>query len=144
MIDIILQGTSANLQALLRGRGLIDAENNPAPGFDYCLWGGSGKFMTVKPTYDANGVLLTPANYMSGVVMIARISADEDIIGEGKDQWQRSRVAQWFKANGVLGTVGGLPCYMVNNVRMLRPTDVFSWCEQNNMPSHEWLGGNKP
>lgn len=142
MIDLVLQGTLANLQTLLLARGLIDADNNPKSGFDYCLWAGSGKFMTAKPTYDLNGTLLTPAAYMTDLVLIARISDESDTTAEGSEQWQRSRVAKWIKSNGVAGTIGGLPCYTIKNVRLLRAVDVFDWCATRQIPSHEWAGGN--
>ncbi len=141
MIDLVLQGTLANLRTLLRGRGLIDANDNPKPGFDYCLWGGDGKFMTVKPTYDGM-TQLTPPSYLTGFVILARIATAGDAIAEGPEQWQRSQVAKWIKTNGTAGTFGGMPCYTVLSVRMMRADDVFAWCAANGMAAHEWAGGN--
>ena len=144
MIDLVLQGTAANIRALLQSRGLLNADDAPSPGFDYCLWAGSGKFMTVKPTYDNSEppVQLTAPTYMTGVVVLARIATADDAISEGDEQWERSQVAKWIKNNGTLGTVGGLPCYTVASVRLLRAQDVFAWCAANGMTPHEWLGGN--
>jgi hypothetical protein len=133
MIDLVLQGTAANIRALLKGRGLIDANDVAMPGFDYCLWAGSGKFMT------ADGANPT---YLTGVVVLARIATKSDAINEGAEQWQRSQVAKWIKANGTLSTFGGMPCYTVASVRMMRADDVFAWCAAKGLPAHEWAGGN--
>lgn len=133
MIDLVLQGTLANIRTLLRARGLINADDAPQQGFDYCLWAGSGKFMTAggdNPTY------------LTGFVILARIATAEDAISEGPEQWQRSQVAKWIKNNGTLGTFGGMPCYTVNSVRLMRAEDVFAWCAANGLPGHEWMGGN--
>lgn len=143
MIDLILQGTIANIRALLRGRGLIDANDAPLAGFEYCPWAGSGRFMTVKPTFDlSTKAQLTPPSYLTGVVVLARIATAGDEINEGAEQWQRSQIAKWIKTNGTLGTIGGLPCYTVASVRLLRASDVFAWCALNDIPAHEWAGGN--
>lgn len=143
MIDLVLQGTLANIRTLLRGRGLIDADDTPQQGFDYCLWAGSGKFMTVKPTFDpVTQEQITAPTFLTGFVILARIATAEDAISEGPEQWQRSQVAKWIKNNGTLGTFGGMPCYTVDSVRMMRAEDVFAWCAANGLPGHEWMGGN--
>lgn len=140
MIDLVLQGTIANLRALLVARGLVvegadrdgNVTYNVTPGFDYCLWAGTGKFPT------------GPGTTLAGLVIIARIRTDDDEIHDSDDgeQWSRSQVAKYIKTNGVLGTFGGFPCYTLNSVRMMRAADVFAWCLANNQPPHEWAGGN--
>lgn len=147
MIDLILQGTKANIATLLKARGLLDTDNNPLHGCELTWWAGDGKFMTAKPVYDGMTVT-TPPTYLTGLVVLCRIHGalrDADRIANPVDQqqWSRSRIAKWIKDNGTLGTIGGLPCYTVNSVRLLRAADVFAWCAAHGMPGHEWFGGNQ-
>jgi len=151
MIDLILQGTKANIAALLKARGLLDfdADKNPVPlpGCELAWWGGDGKFMTAAPVLDAQGNVTTPATYMAGYVVNCRIHStlfDEDKVPDAKgEQWVRSKVAKWVKDNGTLGSIGGIPTYTVNNVRLFRAADVQGWLEAKGLPGHEWAGGNQ-
>lgn len=143
-IDLILQGTKADIATLLRNRGLTDAANTPITGFEACWWAGEGKFMTVKPVYSGQ-TLVTPAVYLAGFVLLARIHGQRfvsDKIAATGEQWVRSAIAKWIKDNGVLGSLGGIGCYTAANVRLFRAADVIAWCATNNIPSHEWAGGN--
>ena len=147
MIDLLLQGSKANIATLLRGRGLTDATDTPVSGFEACWWAGDGRFMLTKPVF-GNGPLNPPttaATYMAGFVMLARIHSTlelADAIAGTGELWTRSKVAKWIKDNGVLSSVGGLPCYTVASVRLLRAQDVIAWCAANGMAPHEWAGGN--
>ena len=147
MLDLILQGSKANIATLLRGRGLTDATDRPVSGFEACWWAGDGRFMTAKPVY-GNGPLNPPttaATYMAGFVMLARIHSTLEIAdalaGTG-ELWTRSKVAKWIKDNGVLGLVNGMPCVTVASVRLMRGQDVNTFCATNSSPAHEWAGGN--
>lgn len=137
MIDLILQGTKANIAALLRNRGLLDADNNPVPGCDLAWWAGDGKFMTAAGD---------PPTYMTGFVVVCRIHSEmfesDRLDGQG-EQWARSKIARWIKDNGVLGSIGGIPCYTINSVRLFRAGDVGAWLETHGLPGHEWFGGNE-
>lgn len=146
MIDLILQGTKANIAALLQARGLITADNEPVPGCELAWWGGDGKFMTAAPVLDAQGNVTTPATYMTGFVVVCRLHSslftNDRIDGAQGEQWARSKVAKWIKGNGTLGQIGGIPCYTVNSVRLFRATDVQGWLDARGLPGHEWFGGN--
>lgn len=144
MIDLVLQGTKANIAALLLQRGLTGADSRALPGCVTSWWGGNGKFMTAPPVY-GNGPLqppTVPAAYLTGFVLLARIRLPGDAIAEGAEQWQRSRVAKWIKNNGTIGSFGGMACVTVGSVRMMRGADVFAWLQSRGLPGHEWLGGN--
>lgn len=144
MIDLILQGTKANITSLLKARGLLDASNNPVPGCEMTWWAGDGKFMKSAPVVDGFTVT-TPATFLTGFVLMVRIHGplrEADMLAAKGEEWGQSRVAQWIKNNGTLGSFGGMPCYTVNSVRLMRAADVFAWCDANGMPRHEWLGGN--
>jgi hypothetical protein len=169
MIDLILQGTKANIAALLKARGLLDfdADKNPVPvpGCELAWWGGDGKFMTAAPVLDKDGNVTTPATFLAGYVVNCRIHSNkyaDDMIGEAKaaplggepavvkdatvvkgEQWARSRVAKWVKDNGTLGSIGGIPCYTVNNVKLFRAADVQGWLDSKGLPGSEWFGGNQ-
>lgn len=147
MIDLILQGTKANIAKLLQERGLLDSDNNPVPGCDLAWWAGDGKFMTTPPVLDKDGNVTTPATYMAGFVVNCRIHSDaakDDRIEGGKgEQWSRSKVAKWVKDNGTLGSIGGIPTYTVNSVRLFRAADVQGWLDSKGLPGHEWAGGNQ-
>lgn len=144
MIDLALQAaTQAALITRLAALNLTDASGNALPGFDYCWWAGSGKLMTAKPVFDKDGNVTTPATFLAGFVMLARITDPADKLTNGNgEQWSRSKAAKAIKDNGTLGTIGGLPCYTLSGVRMVRPVDLFAWLATNNLPGHEWAGGN--
>lgn len=144
MIDLILHGTKAAIQALAFARGLVDASGKPVPNVDYCWWAETGKFMTAAPIYDTQGNVTTGATYLPNFVCILRIWTKEDAIQNPVDseQWSRSQIAKWIKNNGIPGTIGGLPCYIINNVRLLRAIDVQGWLTLKGLPGHEWAGGN--
>lgn len=156
MIDLILQAaTQQTLYAVLASRGLVAQQTDqagqpivgaysPVPGFDFCWWAGSGKLMTKLPVLDAQGAVITPATFLAGFVMIARLTNGGDAIANPVDteQWSRSKLAKFIKDNGVLGNIGGIPCYTVSNIRLARATDVLAFLAANNLPGHEWAGGN--
>lgn len=132
MIDLILRGsTQAAILALLQTHGMVDADGNAASGIDYCWWAGSGKLLTAYP-----------ATYLTGQVMILRIATADDVIAEGTEQWQRSKIARYIKNNGILGSMSGIPFYELSNVRLFRFADVQTALASLGVPGHEWLGGN--
>ncbi len=136
MIDLILNGTKADIATLLRNRGLTDANNAPNEGFEGCWWAGDGRFMTAKGP---------PATYLAGFVLLARIHGARfvsDRLATTGEQWVRSTVAKWIKDNGVLGDTGGIAHYLVGGVKLFRAADVTTWLAANAMPGHEWAGGN--
>lgn len=146
MIDLILQGTKANIATLLRNRNLTDANNNPNEGFEACWWAGDGKFLTAKAVM-AGQTVVTPATYLAGFVLLCRIHGARgtgDTIANPADaeQWSRSQIANWIKANGTPGTMGGITYYEVALVRLFRPADVNTWLATNGLPGHQWMGGN--
>lgn len=159
MIDLALQAaTQAALLTRLAALGLLNATTDPlgnpvylrAPGFDFCWWAGSGKLMTAAAVVDPAkspmdpGYIVTPATFLAGFVMLARLGDAADAISSPADgeQWSRSRVAQFIKNNGTLGSIGGISCYTLSGVRMVRAADLFAWLQINNLPGHEWAGGN--
>ena len=161
MIDIILYAPN---KATL----LTFAENHPPinplasrnadnelvirQGVDYCWWAGSGKFMTQVGTYDAEGNEITPPTYLPGVVALMRIYGSffesNILVPDSEDpdkdeQWARSKIAKYIKDNGTPGTMGGIPYYEIDSVRLFRPTDVEEFLANNNIPGHIWVGGNQ-
>lgn len=154
MIDLILQAASQSaLLDILATHGFVTKSTDPIssvvsyapnPGFDFCWWAGSGKLMTVAPVVNGQGVVTSPAQFLAGFVMLARITNDGDSISNPADaeQWSRSKLAQFIKTNGVLGNIGGIPCYTVSGVRLARAADVLAYLAAHNLPGHEWAGGN--
>jgi len=95
--------------------------------------------------------LWTPATFSPLLVAIVRVYADfftsqqidpSDPDYDATEQWGRNKIAQYIKNNGTPGTMGGIPYYELDGVRMLRPVDVQDFLATNNLPGHEWLGGN--
>jgi hypothetical protein len=126
---------------------LFNASNEPVSGVAYVWWGGhSGKLMTAKGTY--NGLIeLTPPTFLTGFVVLIRLYReyfDADKINAGGEQWARSKVVKYIKDNGTPGTVAGgsISYYQLGAVRIFRPADVTAWLAANNLPGHEWFGGN--
>jgi len=128
-----------------------DGNWNDRKGFTWVWWASSGKLMTAKGTYDAEGNELTPPTLLPGFVALVRIHgaffdgtrlepAPDD--PEASEQWARSAVAQYIKNNGTPGTMGSIPYYQIDGVRMFRPADVTAFLAANDLPGHEWLGGN--
>lgn len=145
MIDLVMYGTRADLRAFLEEHGLITIDGGEvvtSPQFDYCEWAGSGKFMTSAPKLDERGGVVSPATFLPAFVILARVRASGDVIADGAEQWQRSKLARRIKNNGAPGTMGGIPYYELKGVRMLRADDVFSWLASRGLPAHEWAGGN--
>jgi hypothetical protein len=134
-LDLILHATTkAQITALLTTRGLLDVNGNPIDGFTYCWWAEGGQLMTAKPS-----------TYLAGFVMLARIHSslfDSDVISEGPEQWQRSKIAKFIKTNGTPGTLQGINFYLLSNVRLFRAADVLTFLATNSLPGHEWAGGN--
>ena len=133
-----------------------DAEGNwvNRPGLTFCWWAESGKLMTAAGTYDQDGNELTPPTFLPGFVALVRVygeffeqqaikEGDQDYDeAEASEQWGRNRIAKYVKENGTPGTMGTLPYYEIDSVRLFRAADVFEWLRNNNLPHHEWLGGN--
>lgn len=149
MIDLVLQSASqATLLGVLASRGFLtqneDLTYSKSLGFDYCWWADTGKLMTKAPVLNPDGTIKTTAIFLAGVVMLTRLTDPSDDISDPIDteQWSRSRLAQYIKTNGVLGQIGGIPCYTLSGVRMARAADVLSFLSSNNLPGHEWSGGN--
>jgi len=152
MIDLALQSASqATIYSLLAARNLavqVTDEQGmtfyaPTSGIDWCWWADSGKLMTASPVLDKDGNVTTPPTFLSGFVMLLRITDIRDKLTNGNgEQWSRSKVAKYIKDNGVLGTIGGISCYTISNVRMVKASDLFQWLANNNLPGHEWAGGN--
>lgn len=120
--------------------------------WDYCPWAGTGKFMTAKGTYDGNGDEVTPPTFLSGEVHILRIYsqffANDTVSPQDPDydadtQDGRSKIAKYIKDNGTSGTLGSWPYYELDGVRIFRPSDVDSFLALNDLPGHEWVGGNE-
>jgi|SRR5210317_1994384 len=163
MMDIILYAPNgkADLVAFAKNHPpanpLLDAEGNVREGVDYCWWAGSGKFMTdpgtggdpeepgyVAPTYAPGDVaLLRIFGSFFENTKLADQTYDENGVPQ-LDQDQRSAVVQYIKNNGTPGTMAGgtIPYYEIDNVRLLRPTDVEAFLAANNIPGHIWVGGN--
>lgn len=148
MIDLVLH--SASKGALLDwaiARNIAE-QTSEGPrlkaGLDYCLWAGTGRFMTQAGTYDAEGVEITPPSFLAGTVALLRIYTAEDEIAEGQAQWQRSKVAKAIRNNGTYGTTAGgsLEYYEWEGVRLFLADQVFAWLATKGLPGHEWLGGN--
>ena len=133
---------------------LLDEDNNPRQGVMYVWWKETGKFMTQAGTYDAEGEEITPPTYLPGVLLLLRIHAsffdntklaDQTYDEDGNpqlEQHQRSAVVKYIKDNGTPGTMGSLPYYELDGVRIFRPADVEAYLAANNLSGHEWVGGN--
>lgn len=118
------------------------------PGLEWSWWGGDGKFKTSAGSSDPSSVYVEPT-YASGVVMRLRIhgeffdwgrldvssAEDPDDIKE----WERSRTAQYIKDNGTPGTMGGIPYYEVDGVRIFRERDVQTFISSRGLPGHVFL-----
>jgi len=119
-------------------------------GFEYSPWAGSGKFMTTKGTYDAEGAELTAPQYVAGLVYLVRLSfdvADEDQADEDETetgQAAKSKIVRWAKRNGTIGSMAGgaLDYAEVDGVKVFQPDQINAWLSTRNLPGHEWLGGN--
>jgi hypothetical protein len=146
VIDLILWANTKN--ALLTwakanppNAPLVDANNKPVKGVRYCWWNGDGKMITVK------GDFVTPNTYLTGVIGVLRLHStyfDADKIDAEGEQWARSKVVKYIKDNGTPGTVAGgaITYYELDGIRIFRPADVQAWLLANNLPGHEWVGGN--
>lgn len=143
VIDLILwANTKAELVAWAKANPpsapLLDANNKPVKGVRYCWWAGDGKLMTS---------LGPPATYLNGFIGLLRLHTtyfDADKIDAQGEQWARSNVVKHIKDNGTPGTVAGgaISYYELGGVRIFRPADVQAWLTANNLPGHEWVGGN--
>ena len=157
MIDLILYAANkATIRDFGIARGLITAQDDGEGGtiyvkvrnFDYCWWAGSGQFKTANGTYDEQGNEITPPTFAPGVAALLRIYTADDALDPGAEenpeQWQKSKVAKYIRDNGTPGSFlgGAVPYYEVDGVRLMRPADVNAWLEANNLPGHEWAGGN--
>ena len=67
-----------------------------------------------------------------------------------QDQENRSLLVRWVRNNAVIENVQGLPSAKVDGthngdaytIRLFRPQDIEGFLTSNNLPRHEWLGGN--
>lgn len=144
MIDLVLYAaTKAVIRDFAIAQNLLDSNGNERVGVTYFWWLGDGKFLTQNPVYDGNGSIVTPPAFLPGVVMLLRISEATDDLGGTGEQWNRSKVAQYIRNNGTPGTQGGIPYYELNSVWLFRASDVFTFIANNNLPRHEWFGGNQ-
>ena len=148
-IDLFLRSptTKTAITTLLTARGLLDATGNPVAGFAYVWWQESGKFMLTKPVVNpATLAVTTPATFLAGFVMMVRLYdslfASDQIAGGTGEQWARSKIAQYLKNNGTPSVIGGINFYAFGGVQIFRAADVVTWLGANNMPGHEWAGGN--
>lgn len=125
----------------------------PAPGVDYVPWAGSGKLMTAAPVLDAQGNVTTPAAFLTGCVMLVRLSgpmAASDAIANPVDgeQWSRSKLVQKIKTTGSAGTFSIGACtvnyVMVGSFQIARFADLTACLTSLGLPGHEWAGGNSP
>ena len=153
MIDLILWSTNRPTMrtfAIDRGMLVDDGEGNfvPRDGLVFDWWAGSGNFMTDK------GDDVTPPTFAPGQVALLRVHSSyftEDVIvpndadPDKEEQWARSKIAQAIKNNGTPGSLfgGEITYYEWDGVRIFRATDVMAWLEANNLPRHEFLGGNR-
>lgn len=156
MIDLVLYAANkATLRDFAVARGLITTQVDEGVttytnqrDFTYCWWAGSGNFMLTKGTYDVEGVELTPPTFAAGVVALLRVATFDDVLDPGDtenpEQWHKSSIARYVRNNGTPGTFfgGAVPYYEIDGVRLMRPADVNTWLSANNLPGHEWSGGN--
>jgi hypothetical protein len=150
MIDLILWcNTKAGFVTFAKahpvGNPIMDADGNTRPGVRWCWWGGEGQMMKTKAVYSGT-TLVTPATFIPGFVMLMTIYRGDDVLAASGEQFVKSRVAKYIKDNGVFGTTsaanGSIPYYELSGVRIFRPADVNTWLAANNLPGHEWVGGN--
>lgn len=132
----------------------VEGVNVNRTGFEYCLWAGSGRFMTEAGTYDGNGDEITPPTFLPGTVALCRIyssffedqrmDVSQAVDPENPEQWEKTLVAKYIRDNGTLNTIGtpAIPYYEVDGVRLFRPDDVNAFLATNSLPGHIWLGGN--
>lgn len=151
MIDLIIRSptTQASILTALTAKNLLNADGSKVAGFDYCWWAGSGQVMTSLPVINDQGVVTTPAAFLPGFAMICRIysslfTSDNIASPVDSEQWSKSKIAQAIKTAGTLGTIGTPPIsfYQVGNFQLCRAADVQAWLAANNLPGHEWAGGN--
>ena len=163
MIDLVLYAAD---KATLRtwgetnpaGRPLIESIDDgeggtikqARPGLEWSWWAGSGQFMTdagsqTDPETDPGYVAPT---YAPGVVLLMRVHGEffdwdrlEETPADPDDvkEWERSKIAQYVRNNGTPGTMGGIPYYEVDGVRLFRRKDVDTFTSANNLPGHVFL-----
>lgn len=133
-MDLILwASTKANLVTFAQNNNLLDGNGDVVPWVDYCWWAGSGKLITTVGTYDGF-TELTPPSYLSGFVILLRLFTSK-FGGNGA-------IKAYIQNNGTPGTIAGLNYYEIDSVRMFAPADVLAYLAANNLPGHEWTGGN--
>jgi len=161
MIDLVLYAT--NRAALVAwgetnppGRPLIESIDDgeggtrkvARAGLEWAPWAGSGRFMTAAGEYDQDGNEITPPTFAPGYVIKMRIHSEffdwdrldtEPADPDDVKEWERSKVAQYVRNNGTPGTMGGIPYYEVDGVRLFRRNDVEAFLNSNNLPSHTFL-----
>ena len=156
MIDLILwANTKATLATFAQTTGLMvddgDGGRKVRDGVEWSWWAGSGKLMTAPAVLDQDGNVTTPATFLPGEVLLMRIHgsfAESDRLDpdeadpERAEPWRRSKVARFIRNNGTPGTIGTINYYQISGVRIFRSADVMAWLAANNLPGHEWLGGN--
>lgn len=159
MIDIILWAPDRpTLRQFVINRGLLvdDGEGGfkRRDGFVDSWWAGTGNFMTAKGVYDNDGNEITPPTFSPGQVALLRVYgsyfSDDVIVPDDADpdkeeQWARSKIAQAIKNNGTPGSIQGgeITYYEWDGVRIFRAADVMTWLVANDLPGHEFMGGNR-
>jgi hypothetical protein len=153
-IDLLIHApTKPALDSFYVGRGLVKPDGQPSEGFVSCLWAGNGKMMTARPVFNPADPFkpLQPATYLNGIVGLGRLygeRAEDDIIipnptDPNRDkQWARSKLALWFKTNGNAGQTQGISWYGVAGERLYDPVSVNVFLAANDLPGHQWAGGN--
>ena len=170
MIDLILRAsTKADMGRWARDHGLMERyietpavldtetgeETTPAvmawrnkPGLEWSWWNETGKLMTARGTYDAEGNELTAPSFAPGVVLLLRIHGEffkDDNLTPAEDdpekdeQWARSKVVRYIKNNGTPGIVLGIRYYELDGIQVYKPEDVAEFIAARNVPDHRFL-----
>ena len=161
MIDLVL--FAASRAALVTwgethppGRPIIESVDDgeggtikrAVTGIEWSPWAGNGNFMTVKGTYDQDGTEITPPTFASGYVAKLRIHGEyfdwdklDTVPADSDDvkEWERSKIADYIQANGTPGTMGTIPYYEVDGIRIFREKDVQEFLSTNSIPGHGFL-----
>ena len=159
MIDLILYAPS---KAALTTWAETNPPNNPMryldadsawqirPGLEWSWWGGDGNFKTSAGSFNVNSdAWAVEPTYAPGVVMRLRIHGeffdwgrlDVSSVEDPDDikEWELSRTAKYIKDNGTPGTMGGIPYYEVDGVRIFREKDVQTFISSRGLPGHVFL-----
>lgn len=138
MIDLIIRAPNQTaFEAFLQAQGMRGPQNQVVQFFDWAPWAGTGNLAI------SNGASPT---YLTGFVALCHVGLAGDAISEGPAQWQRSSFAKGFKDNGTDMTdaeLAGAAYLKWGSLDLFDPDDVLAFLSANNLPSHEWAGGNQ-